>query len=175
MSHKDVYCNASNIATIFVGQYLFMLRIERETTKFTLFFERYNLSSEEKTVLNSTTIELPEKISADIIKFIQARSFSAPIAYVTEEERDNYVKDLDVIVIYRNDDKENNETFGFDIRSLHDLSLVKYRRANTKKEWLDVGGRKNWRKYAFPAFKFSQEESMEQLDVNHEVVLVCPF
>ena len=52
---------------------------------------------------------------------------------------------------------------------------MKYRRANTKKEWLDVGGRKNWRKYAFPAFKFSQEEAMEQLDVNHEVVLVCPF
>lgn len=94
---------------------------------------------------------------------------------MTEEERDNYVKDLDVIVIYRNDDKENNETFGFDIRSLHDLSQVKYRRASTKKEWLDVGGRKNWRKYAFPAFKFSQEEAMEQLGVNHEVVLVCPF
>lgn len=70
MSHKDVYCNASNIATIFVGQYLFMLRIERETTKFTLFFERYNLSTEDKIVINSTTIELPERITADIIKFI---------------------------------------------------------------------------------------------------------
>ena len=91
------------------------------------------------------------------------------------DELDKYVKDLDVIVIYRNDDKGNNETFGFDIRSVHDLSKVKYSRPVLNKDWLDVGGRKNWRKYAFPAFKYTQEEAMEELGVNHEVVLVCPF
>jgi len=37
--------------------------------------------------------------------------------------------DLDVIVIYRNDTKNNNETWGFDIRDLRDLSKVKYKRA----------------------------------------------
>lgn len=114
---------------------MFTLRILREekSKDFTLVYERYNLDSEEKVVLNQHKITLPEKITADIIKFITGRHFSAPFSYISDEDLPKYEPNFDVVVIYRNDDKNNNETFGYDIRDLKDLSKVKYQRAVTNK------------------------------------------
>ena len=70
---------------------------------------------------------LPDKITADIIKFIQGREFSAPFSYLSDEDLAKYEPNFDVVVIYRNDDKSNNETFGYDIRDLKDLSKIKSR------------------------------------------------
>lgn len=86
-----------------------------------------------------------------------------------------YIEDFDMVVLYRNDMAGNNETFGFDIRNLWDMSKVLYQRATTNKEWIDIGGRKNWRKYAFPVIKYTAEEAAEELGVNQEIVIVCPF
>lgn len=84
VSHKDVYHNASNIAGIFIGQYFFTLRIEKDGKMHTLLFERWNLITEEKVVVSSTKIELPDKVTADIIKFIHGRDFSASITFVPD-------------------------------------------------------------------------------------------
>ena len=154
---------------------MFHLRITKDGTKFTLLYERYNLETEEIKVISQHEITLPEKITADIIKFIQGRKFSAPFSYIRDEDLHKYEPDFDVVVIYRNDDKKNNETFGYDIRDLKDLGKVKFERAVTDKQWIDVGGRKNWRKYAFPVVKMSPEESIAELGVNKEIVIVCPF
>ena len=132
--------------------------------------------TEEKVTLSSTKITLPDKITADIIKFIHGRSFSAPYTFVADDEIDKLTPwDLDVIVIYRNDDKNNNETFGFDIRDLRDLSKVKYEKAKKNKDWIDIGGRKNWRRHAFPAVKFTDLEAAAELGFGKEVVIVCPM
>jgi hypothetical protein len=151
------------------------VRILKDGTNFTLLYERYNLETEEMVVLNKHEFKMPEKITADIIKFIQGRKFSAPFTHITDEDLPKYMPDFDVVVIYRNDDKSNNETFGYDIRDLNDLGKVKYQRAVTNKQWIDVGGRKNWRKYAFPVVRMSAEESINELGINKEVVIVCPF
>ena len=110
-----------------------MLRIEKNNRIFTLLYERYNLDLETKVEISRATIELPEKITADIIKFIQGREHSAPISYILDDDIPKYEPDLDVVLIYRNDDKTNNETFGYDIRDLKDLSKVKYERAVNNK------------------------------------------
>ena len=110
-----------------MGQYFFTLRIEKSGNSYTLLFERWNLLTEEKVVISSTVIELPDKMTADIIKFIHGREFSASIVFIPDHEIEKKTPwDLDVIVIYRNDTKSNNETWGFDIRDLRDLSKVKY-------------------------------------------------
>jgi len=46
--------------------------------------ERWNLITEEKVVVSSTKIELPDKVTADIIKFIHGRDFSASITFVPD-------------------------------------------------------------------------------------------
>jgi hypothetical protein len=56
-----------------MGQYFFTLRIEKNGNSYTLLFERWNLLTEEKVVISSTVIELPDKMTADIIKFIHGR------------------------------------------------------------------------------------------------------
>jgi hypothetical protein len=54
VSHKDVYCFASNIPALLVGQYLFTVRIERDGNNYTLMHERYDLLKETKEVINQT-------------------------------------------------------------------------------------------------------------------------
>lgn len=176
VSHKDVFCHASNISRVLIGQFLYLLRIEKNVNNYTLKFERYDLIKETVTVLKDHTIELPEKITADIIKFVQARTFSATHLYITAETADAHIRSLisEVMIVYRNDTKDNNETFGFDIRNLWDLSEVLYERAVAKNDWIDVGGRKNWRKYSFSGFKYTESEA-SQYGINQEVLLVCPF
>lgn len=44
-------------------------------------------------------------MSADIIKFIQGRKFSAPFTFIRDEDLPKYEPNFDVVVIYRNDDK----------------------------------------------------------------------
>jgi hypothetical protein len=107
------------------------LRISKDGTKFTLKLERYDIIEEAVKVINEHTITLPEKISADIIKFVQARSFSASHCYIAEEKADEHVRGLisEAMIIYRNDDANNNNTFGFDIRNLWNLSEVLYEKA----------------------------------------------
>ena len=78
------------------------------------------------------------------------------------------------MIVYRNDTKDNNETFGFDIRNLWDLSEVLYERAVANVDWIDVGGRKNWRKYSFSGFKYTEEEA-SKYGISKEVLIVCPF
>jgi len=75
-------------------------------------------------VLSETVIETSDKTYLDVIKYIKSRSFSAPTHQITEDEALEYVKDFDVIVIYRNDTPGNNETFGFDIREGMDLKNI---------------------------------------------------
>jgi hypothetical protein len=157
---------------------MFTLRILRDAevkTNYTLLYERYNIETEEMVVLNQHKMTLPEKITADIIKFIQGRKFSAPFTHLTDDELPKYEPKFDVVVVYRNDEKGKNESFGYDIRDLKDLGQIKFAKAVTSKAWIDIGGRKNWRKYAFPVVKMSPEESMQELGVSKEVVVVCPF
>lgn len=81
VSHPDAYCHASNISRIIVGQFVFLLRVEKDGLKFTFKLERYDLDQETKDELVSHTIELPEKMTADVVKFIQTRKFKAPIRW----------------------------------------------------------------------------------------------
>lgn len=67
-------------------------------------------------------------ISCDIIKFIHARSFTAPQTFISDEDLPLFEPKFDVILIYRNNDKDNNQTFSFDIRTLKNLSQVLYKR-----------------------------------------------
>jgi hypothetical protein len=59
---------------------------------------------------------------------------------------------------------------------LWDLSEVLYERAGdtANADWIDVGGRKNWRKYSFSGFKYTEKEA-SNYGLNQEVLLVCPF
>ena len=46
VSHKDVYCFASNIPALLVGQYLFTLVIEKDGNNYALKHMRYDLLKE---------------------------------------------------------------------------------------------------------------------------------
>lgn len=81
VSHPSAYPHASNISRIIVGQFVFLLRVEKEGLKFTFKLERYDLDQEVKDELVSHTVELPDKMSADVVKFIQKRKFKAPIRW----------------------------------------------------------------------------------------------
>lgn len=177
VSHKDVYCYASNISALMVGQYLFTLVIEKDGNTYTLKHERYDLIKETKETINQASITTEDKLTVDVMKYILPREFSAPITWQSDEKRDELIKDLDVVLIYRNDTKGNNETFGFDVRKGMDLSSVLFERngLGKKQEWIDVGGRSKWRKYPYPAVKFLVEEAQKELAINTEVILICPF
>jgi hypothetical protein len=84
---------------------MFTLRITKDGKEFTLLYERYNLETEEMVVLTEYKMTLPDKMSADIIKFIQGRKFSAPFTHISDEDLPKYEPNFDVVVIYRNDDK----------------------------------------------------------------------
>ena len=43
----------------------------------------------------------------------------------------------------------------------------------TKNQWIDIGGRKNWRKYSFPALRFDVEEAQDELGLANETVVIC--
>ena len=152
---------------------MFITRLTKDGNKYTLFHERYDLCEEKKEIMSQADFTLPDKVTCDVIKYIMKREFSAPITWLDVEAATDYVRDFDVALIFRNDGASNNETFGFEIRAGMDLSKVRF--AREKHDWIDVGGRKNWRKYAFPTFKFSVEEAQEELSLSQEIVMICPF
>ena len=147
-----------------VGNWMFMTRLEKDGNKYTLLHERYDLVEETIDVLSRAELTLPEKVTCDVIKYIMKREFSAPITWLDAESATDYVRDFDVALIFRNDGANNNETFGFEIRAGMDLNKVRF--AREQHDWVDIGGRKNWRKYAFPTFKFSVEEAQEELSLS---------
>ena len=128
VSHKDVYCFASNIPALLVGQYLFTLVIDKDGNNYALKHMRYDLLKETKECINEAKITTEDKLTVDVLKYILPRKFSAPIAWQPDNKRDELIKDLDVMLIYRNDTKGNNETFGFDVRKGMDLSNVLFAR-----------------------------------------------
>ena len=92
ISHKDAFCFASNITPLCVGQFVFILKIEKiSDEKYKIIFEHYNLHTETKKVYNTAEIATKKKISPDIIKFINARKFSAPITEIEEDKALEYV------------------------------------------------------------------------------------
>ena len=164
VSHKDVYNFASNINAVTVGQWMFATRVEKDGNKYTLKHEIYNLIDETKEVMSEASFELPDKVTCDVIKYIMKREFSAPITFLEKDQAIDFVRGFDVVLILRNDGANNNETFGFEIRSAMDLNVIKF--ARDKSAWIDIGGRKNWRKYAFPCFKFTVEEAQEEIGLS---------
>ena len=81
VSNSAGHCHASNISRIIVGQFVFLLRVENDGLKFTFKLERYDLDQEVKDELVFHTVELLDKMSADVVKFIQKRKFKEPIRW----------------------------------------------------------------------------------------------
>jgi hypothetical protein len=107
----------------------------------------------------------------EVAKFITTMEVKASIKFIDDPAKSTILSRYDVAFLYRID--QENDALRFDIRQSTNLNDVKFNMDNyTVME--DVGGYLGWAIYNFPCFMIEEEQAEREMDIKHELVVICP-
>lgn len=111
------------------------------------------MDKEEIIEVSRNMVEVDSDTKMAITKFSTRVNICSNVEMTGEEEAKSFVKDHDLLMVYRSKDFKMK----YELRSLKDFDKVLY--GSQKDSWKDFGGHSNWGQKSLHCFKMSEEES----------------
>ena len=115
---------------------------------------------------------MPNGFYVEVAKFITTMEVKSSIKFIDDPSKSTILSRYDVAFLYRID--QENDAFRFDIRKSTNLDEVMFN-MESYPYMVDVGGFHGWTIYNFPCFMIEEEWAEREIDIKHELVVICPI